>query len=108
MDALCAPSLGPCHGSLASDRDGHRSACDLSSAATHTSKSFTMRFSSPIKLRAILLAGVILLSRQGYAAAEIAGRQALEDGDLDEIHAAYADPSGLNMSLGAVMKSYVD
>lgn len=61
-----------------------------------------------------ILAAVILLqgSGEGLAAATPGGAMfagpPLNDAELDQIHAGFKDSSGLSVSLGAVMKSYVD
>jgi len=60
-----------------------------------------------MRKRTVLLAEALLLfGWQNFAAA--AERQTLDDSELSGIRAGYADPNGLNVSLGAVMKSYVD
>jgi hypothetical protein len=54
-------------------------------------------------LRPILMAAVLLVgSGEGFAA------PVLSDVELDQIHAGFSDSLGQSVSLGAVMKSYVD
>jgi hypothetical protein len=52
-----------------------------------------------------VLAAIMLLCFWGGGPA---AAQRLADSELAQIRAGYADPSGLTVSLGAVMKSYVD
>lgn len=63
-----------------------------------------------MKKGSALLTGCLLLLAmpQSFAFDASAPRQSLDDSVLDGIHAGFADPSGLNVSLGAVMKSYVN
>lgn len=64
-------------------------------------------------LRAIPVAAILLLGGfEGPAAATPQGTMlaapVLSDAELDQIHAGFNDSNGQSISLGAVMKSYVD
>jgi hypothetical protein len=64
-------------------------------------------------LRTILMAAALLVgSREGFAATAAQGAMfagpVLSDVELDQIHAGFSDSLGQSVSLGAVMKSYVD
>jgi hypothetical protein len=60
-----------------------------------------------MNLRSILIAVCLLLGLQA-ARAETAPSAVLSDSELGDIHAGFLDPNGLSISLGAVMKSFVD